>query len=317
MWILAAVGTNLSGQDVIKWLEIRYSFVLPDEPPPNYGELTALVREFLPQARQLRNEHAAQFLRKHSVRQVHAISLFKSQYRDISDSTLALATLYTGLNEVFHDRTDLAGAGRLSTLQAMKCGLRIDAVVDERFKIPENLRCLQAWMRAYPNFLTGFFNEFAGEHLASDEQSRHLFDGLLSYFSQIRPAEIPLTEKTILHQHPYAVSISQWIVLRSDLKMTEALNPVFRINVIPPYYPVLIPKETKEFNTPVPYKPPNRILDKQQLAPTYVKHVVIRGETLTQISKKYGVSIQSIQRVNSIQNDKIFEGQVLLIPDKE
>ena len=316
IWLVFLVTTSLSAQDVFKWLEWRYAFILPENPPSDYGSLTALVREIIPQTRQLRNEHAAQFLRKHSVRQVHAVSLFKSLYRDLSDSALALATLLTGLNEVYFDKSDQAGAGALTVFQALKCGLRIDQWIDERFGLPENLMCLQFWMRTYPGFLNRLFHEVSEAHQGSESDYRQLFTRLLSYFSQIPHAEIPLVEKTRLQQHPFAVSMSQWIVLRSDLRMAEALNPSLRTDVIPADYPVRISKETKMFNTPIAYKKLNRWQDREQSAPANIKHVVKRGETLSQISKKYGVTIESIQRANAMRNDKIFEGQILVIPER-
>ncbi|MFN3951411.1 MAG: LysM peptidoglycan-binding domain-containing protein [Thermaurantimonas sp.] len=314
IWLVIFFVTSLSAQDLLGWLELRYSFALPEGQPPDYGALTSLVREVIPEARQVRNEHTAQFLRKHSVRQVYGISLFKSLYRDISDSALALAALLTGFNEVYLDKFDQAGAGRLSVFQAMKCGLRIDALIDERFALPENLMCLQFWMRAYPDYLNRLFYETSQAYQVSDMEYRQLFARLLSYFSQIPRTEIPMVGKTLRHQHPYAVSIAQWIALRSDLKTAEALNTVLRTDVIPPDYPVWISKETKVLNAPVAYSKLNRRLEKDYSLSAEVRHVVKRGETLTQISKKYGVTIESIQRANSLRDDKIFEGQVLVIP---
>lgn len=315
-WLVFVLATSLSAQDVLRWLELRYLFVLPESLPADYGALTSLVREALPEARHVRNEHTALFLRKHSVRQVYGISMFKSLYRDISDSALALAALLTGLNEVYLDKAEQAGAGRLSVFQAMKCGLRVDALIDERFALPENLMCLQFWIRTYPGYLNRLFYEASQVHQVSEIEYRQLFARLLNYFSQIPQAQIPLVEKTLRQQHPYAVSMSQWIVLRSDLKVTEALNTVLRTDVIPPDYPVWISKENKVFNTPVKYTKPSRRQDKDYSASSEVRHVVKRGETLTQISKKYGVTIESIQRANSLRDDKIFEGQVLVIPHR-
>src|SRR5690554_461609 len=45
-----------------------------------------------------------------------------------------------------------------------------------------------------------------------------------------------------------------------------------------------------------------------------VKHVVTKGETLTQIAKKHEVSVQSIITLNPGAADGIQEYQVLLIP---
>ncbi|NTV83478.1 MAG: LysM peptidoglycan-binding domain-containing protein [Bacteroidales bacterium] len=56
----------------------------------------------------------------------------------------------------------------------------------------------------------------------------------------------------------------------------------------------------------------SRVPDDQKL--TYVNHLIRRGETLSQISRKYGVHIDEIKRVNKIRGTFIREGQVLVIP---
>ena len=56
----------------------------------------------------------------------------------------------------------------------------------------------------------------------------------------------------------------------------------------------------------------SRVPDDQKL--TYINHLIRRGETLSQISRKYGVNIEEIKRVNKIRGTFIREGQVLVIP---
>ena len=48
-------------------------------------------------------------------------------------------------------------------------------------------------------------------------------------------------------------------------------------------------------------------------APSTIDHVVVQGETLYSISKKYGVSIDNILRVNNLQSDKLSISQKLSI----
>jgi N-acetylmuramoyl-L-alanine amidase len=45
-----------------------------------------------------------------------------------------------------------------------------------------------------------------------------------------------------------------------------------------------------------------------------VKHVIARGETLSEIAERYRVTTTSLRRVNSLKNDSIRTGQVLTIP---
>jgi N-acetylmuramoyl-L-alanine amidase len=45
-----------------------------------------------------------------------------------------------------------------------------------------------------------------------------------------------------------------------------------------------------------------------------VKHVIARGDTLSEIAMRYNVSVSSIRAVNNIAGDRIRTGQVLRIP---
>jgi membrane-bound lytic murein transglycosylase D len=56
----------------------------------------------------------------------------------------------------------------------------------------------------------------------------------------------------------------------------------------------------------------SRVPDDQKM--TYVNHLIRRGETLSQIARKYGVNISEIKRFNKIRGTFIREGQVLVIP---
>ncbi|EAR53916.1 putative N-acetylmuramoyl-L-alanine amidase [Photobacterium sp. SKA34] len=49
-------------------------------------------------------------------------------------------------------------------------------------------------------------------------------------------------------------------------------------------------------------------------APKYVQHKVKRGEFLSKIADKYGVSVASIRATNKLRSDKLAVGQTLIIP---
>jgi N-acetylmuramoyl-L-alanine amidase len=49
-------------------------------------------------------------------------------------------------------------------------------------------------------------------------------------------------------------------------------------------------------------------------APAPVRHVIARGETLSEIAERYRVSSASIRRTNSLRTDVLRVGQVLTIP---
>ena len=47
------------------------------------------------------------------------------------------------------------------------------------------------------------------------------------------------------------------------------------------------------------------------------EHVVSQGDTLYSISKRYGVTIESIRALNSIDGNNIKVGQVILLSPKD
>lgn len=45
-----------------------------------------------------------------------------------------------------------------------------------------------------------------------------------------------------------------------------------------------------------------------------ITHVVSKGDTLSGLSRIYGVSVRKLQRVNNLRSNRIFVGEVLIIP---
>lgn len=63
--------------------------------------------------------------------------------------------------------------------------------------------------------------------------------------------------------------------------------------------------------------PPKKSAAKNPAAPTKSlarKHVVVRGDTLTDIARKYGVSARAIKAANNLKSDNVLLGQTLKIP---
>ena len=50
--------------------------------------------------------------------------------------------------------------------------------------------------------------------------------------------------------------------------------------------------------------------------PKNVTHTVRRGDNLSKIAKKYGVTVAAIKRANNMAGDNIQSGQKLKIPQK-
>ena len=60
--------------------------------------------------------------------------------------------------------------------------------------------------------------------------------------------------------------------------------------------------------------PPGTYFAMNPRPPSSARHVIARGETLSQIAARYEVSLASLRRANSISGDRIRAGQVLTIP---
>ena len=84
------------------------------------------------------------------------------------------------------------------------------------------------------------------------------------------------------------------------------------------------PRPTSTYTPPKPkpvaYTPPPKPKPKPKptpvkpKAPPPARHLVVKGDTLYNISRRYGASISSIQRANGIKGTTIRLGQTLLIP---
>jgi N-acetylmuramoyl-L-alanine amidase len=46
------------------------------------------------------------------------------------------------------------------------------------------------------------------------------------------------------------------------------------------------------------------------------RHVIRRGDTLSHIAQRYGVSMRAIRATNRLTNDRLMVGKVLAIPSK-
>ncbi len=56
-------------------------------------------------------------------------------------------------------------------------------------------------------------------------------------------------------------------------------------------------------------------IPRAEAAPSSTRHIVVKGETLTSISRHYNVSLSDLQRINKIENDRKLQiGQSLTIP---
>ncbi|MDE6156663.1 MAG: LysM peptidoglycan-binding domain-containing protein, partial [Muribaculaceae bacterium] len=73
------------------------------------------------------------------------------------------------------------------------------------------------------------------------------------------------------------------------------------------------PKETA---APTPKPKPTKEAAKPAAKPKTTAHTVRKGENLSKIAKRYGVTVQAIKKANNFAGDQIKVGQKIKIPAK-
>lgn len=124
---------------------------------------------------------------------------------------------------------------------------------------------------------------------------------------------IPYQEELKYEVAPVEGSVELSVIARcagTDTDTLKALNPALRRFATPPEgYDVRLPIGTRDRMVAELAKVPKaeRV--------TVVKHTVTRGETLSLIAGKYGVSVSSISAANNLRNvNRIAVGMTLVIP---
>jgi len=102
------------------------------------------------------------------------------------------------------------------------------------------------------------------------------------------------------------------LILATDADETEIklLNPAIRNLSTPIHagYHLLVPKQDAELLA--------LAIDNMQEAPqpSWVNHRINRGESLSEIARRYGTTIGALREANNMQNNKIVAGRNLVIP---
>lgn len=156
-------------------------------------------------------------------------------------------------------------------------------------------------------------------HLALPAETRGYVPALLAIAELVaEPERYGVTLKPIANEPYFArVAIGGQIDLNKaaqlagvDADEMKRLNPGFKRWATDPDGPhsLLVPIErAEEFRLSVSQLPPGQRL-------TWRQHRIRRGETLSQIARRYGTTVAVLQRSNQIRGHLIREGQHLLIP---
>jgi N-acetylmuramoyl-L-alanine amidase len=60
--------------------------------------------------------------------------------------------------------------------------------------------------------------------------------------------------------------------------------------------------------------PPGTLLASEPMVRSETRYTIIRGDTISTIAQRYGISSRSLKSHNRLANDRIRIGQVILIP---
>lgn len=99
-----------------------------------------------------------------------------------------------------------------------------------------------------------------------------------------------------------------------DADALKQINPELRYNILPPYTYLLKapPGKAEELLAKIDSIPVSTA--GQHVSSDYQNHRIKRGETLSVISKRYRVSVQSLMRANNMRKPILVAGKMLRIP---
>jgi LysM repeat protein len=119
----------------------------------------------------------------------------------------------------------------------------------------------------------------------------------------------PKKKKASVPTHLVQMGETMWLISQ---KYAVKLNSLYRKNLMDegtePKPGVVLQLQDKASIRP----DTGRSIDKAQKT-----HIVLMGETLYAISKKYGVSVDDLKSANQLSTDQISRGQELIVPDSQ
>jgi membrane-bound lytic murein transglycosylase D len=213
---------------------------------------------------------------------------------DFQRSTQAAIEYLTALHGLFGDWT--------TALAAYNCGEGnvLRAIRQQRVNYMDNFWDLYPMLpsetaRYVPRFL-------ATLHIVNDPE-KYGFEELTAD-PPLEFDEVKTNKQMKLSDIAKALSV--------DAKTLEGMNPALRHKVTPDYtYTLRVPKDTSEILLASLDEIPRCTVTVQ----TYTRHRVRKGETLSQIARKYRTSVRTIARLNGIRNvSRIRIGQRLKVP---
>ena len=204
---------------------------------------------------------------------------------------------------------DRCGAWQLPSLTAMHYGLTIDGTRDERTDVEAStyaaLDCLNELYQKYGDWwysILAYTNSpIALQHaMIRHGQTPELWD----FADQ---ALLPNTE--VISNFIACVYLGD----EGQLKFGEVADPIIAKVPEPVEGPTPTVKDTTKKDTTTIIKQNNNKKATDPSKSTGKKYTVKKGDNLTRIAAKHHVKISDLMTWNNLKNDKIFEGQTLII----
>ncbi len=259
----------------------------------------------------------------------------------IPEELIYLAMIESGLNTKAYSYAHAVGPWQFISATGRRYGLKRDWWVDERRDIVKSTHAGAQYLKALYDEFDDWYLAMASYNCGESRIRRTIrreghrdFWRMITLPRQTRNYVPTVIAAAIISNDPerygfHINELSDWeyeiievdrsldldkiaIALRVDYKQLKAFNPELRQGVTPPSK---IPYQLK-----VPYGKGSSELSLMASIPTsdkidYQVHYVRRGETLSVIATRYGVSLTKLVQANRIKNrNRLSVGQKLVIP---
>jgi membrane-bound lytic murein transglycosylase D len=175
-----------------------------------------------------------------------------------------------------------------------------------RATAPDYLSIQTYKSRKFGNAVRNFYASFlAVHHLAQEAETYFLA------WEKERPLEY---ETFVLPAYASARRLSETLGL--PVETLRTYNPSLTARVWAPGRPSETRLVPKGFSLRLPRQEKawgELVASLERMPPEIVRHTVRRGETLSQIAQRYGVSVRSILRANEKKTDRVRAGELLVI----
>lgn len=211
---------------------------------------------------------------------------------------------------------DRCGVWQLPSLTAMYYGLSIDDDHDERLDVEVSTRAaLDCLNDLYQQYGDWWYSILAYTNSPVALQHALIYHGEAPQLWDFRDYNL-LPNTQVIDEFIACV----YLASESQLKFVEIDEPIIKRVVEPTERLATNAKETTKTDKPVEAPIKKNTVNNKKTVPSTPssgsstqKYKIKKGDTLSKIASKYHVSISDLKKWNKLKNDKILEGQTLII----